>query len=107
MLIDCVGGTGVDDKGRILKFVDELVDAIKMEKFGSCWCERFGVGDKVGYSMFQMITTSNISGHFCDSTGEIFLDVFSCKEYDEKVVIYLVEKYFKPAVLKYDVVNRG
>jgi hypothetical protein len=32
--------------------------------------------------MYQLIETSNLSGHFVDDTKDIYFDVFSCKQYD-------------------------
>jgi len=88
----------IDSKLNIKAFVDELVDAIDMKAFGETWIERFALHDpeKVGYSMFQMIETSNLSGHFCEYTGDFYIDVFSCKPFDEDVVCSVVKKYFKP-----------
>jgi hypothetical protein len=34
--------------------------------------------------------------HFIDSTGDIYLDVFSCKEFKISTVKEVVQEYFKP-----------
>jgi hypothetical protein len=45
-----------------------------------------------------LIETSNICAHFVPDDLEggnaMYLDVFSCKEYDDQIVIDLVKKYF-------------
>ena len=99
MLVDCQAGSMIDSKANIVAFVKELVNAIDMVAYGETWCERFATHDpeKGGYSMFQMIETSNISGHFVDSNGNFYLDVFSCKPFDEEVVEKTIKKYFKPS----------
>ena len=56
----------------------------------------FGEDDKQGFTLVQLIETSNICGHFCDDTGNFYLDVFSCKPYDKDVVRALVQEYFDP-----------
>jgi S-adenosylmethionine/arginine decarboxylase-like enzyme len=91
----------VDDirsKEVIAAFVDELVVAIDMVKYGPLWIERFATHDpiKAGISFIQMIETSNITGHFVDHDGDFYLDIFSCKDYDTFLVVELVDKYFKP-----------
>jgi S-adenosylmethionine decarboxylase len=54
----------------------------------------FGSGDKAGYTLVQLIETSNICAHFVDEDDTMYLDVFSCKPFDEKVVEALVVKHF-------------
>merc|ERR1712196_605715 len=60
-----------------------------------------------GYTMYQMIETSNISGHFVDNTQDIYLDVFSCKEFDEKTTVEWLDKYFLPEQMNYEYLVRG
>lgn len=77
-------------------FVDNLCNLIEMRKYGECHVVRFGDDPKVtGYSMFQMIETSNISGHFAEDTNNAYLNVFSCKEFDWKLVRDFAKAYFK------------
>ena len=44
----------------------------------------------------QLIETSAVTGHFCDLSGDIYLDVFSCKDFDPEVAIEVVRQYFRP-----------
>ena len=55
-----------------------------------------GQDDKEGFTAIQIIETSTITAHFINSTGSLYLDVFSCKEYDKLVVEKLIKQYFKP-----------
>jgi S-adenosylmethionine/arginine decarboxylase-like enzyme len=100
IVIDARAGSipAVTSKEHIAKFVDELVEKIDMVKYGPIWIERFATHDpiKAGISFIQMIETSNITGHFVDCDGDFYLDIFSCKDYDEDVVIELVNEYFSP-----------
>ena len=54
----------------------------------------FGSGNKAGYTLVQLIETSNICGHFVNETNDVYLDVFSCKPFEPKVVIALVKAFF-------------
>ena len=101
------GKDGVRDKQTITNFVKELVPAIGMEAHGEPQIEHFGVGNKAGYTLVQLITTSNICGHFCDESGDFYLDVFSCKEFQVVTVRNLVIKYFSPAKNKELLLKRG
>ena len=55
----------------------------------------FGTGNKKGYTLVQLIETSNICAHFVEETNDMYLDVFSCKTFEEDVVKNLVSQYFK------------
>lgn len=100
LLLDCWKGdiAKITDKENIKNFVSTLVDEIKMKAYGPTFCEHFATHDpeKAGFSMFQMIETSNISGHFVDKNGDFYIDVFSCMEFDQKKVVTVVNNFFKP-----------
>ena len=44
----------------------------------------------------QLIETSAVTGHFCDKSGDAYLDVFSCKDFDSEVAIGVVERHLQP-----------
>lgn len=98
LVVDCSAGSNVSDKAHITKFIKELVPAIDMVAFGKPWVEHFATHDesKAGLSFCQMIETSNICGHFVDSSGDFYIDVFSCKPFDASIVGTLIDKYFAP-----------
>lgn len=78
----------------IYRFAKELVRDIDMVAYGEPQIINFGSGDKAGYTLVQLIETSNICAHFVNELDEMYLDVFSCKPFDEKVVEELVTKHF-------------
>lgn len=81
---------------NITNFTNHLVKAIDMVPFGVPQLYHFGEGNKAGYTLVQLIETSNITAHFCDETGDAYLDCFSCKDYDTKIVESLFYQYFRP-----------
>lgn len=83
----------------IKAFSKELVEKIEMVAFGEPIVVNFGSGNKSGYTLMQLIETSNISGHFCNEDNAIFFDVFSCKEYSKDIVYDVVDKYFSPKLI--------
>lgn len=109
LALDCAAGTNVADKEHVRAFIKELVDAIEMVPFGEPWIERFATHDleKAGISFCQMIETSNICGHFVESNGDMYFDVFSCKPYDTRIVVDMVNKYFAPQVVKQNLFTRS
>lgn len=90
----------------IRMFAKELVKRIEMVAYGEPQVIHFGEGNKAGFTLVQLIETSNICGHFCDDSGDIYLDVFSCKPYDMFVVISLIDEYFKPSRMQHTMIER-
>lgn len=100
LLLDCREGdlSLITEKYVIEDFVHELIREIDMVPYGNIVIDRFATHDseKSGISFCQMIETSHIAGHFCENTGDFYLDVFSCKEFDSEIVVNLVNKNFFP-----------
>lgn len=79
----------------IKRFVRELCELIEMKRFGECVVVDFGEDERVaGFSMTQLIETSLISAHFANATNTTYLDVFSCKLYDPRVVEKFALEFF-------------
>lgn len=91
----CVPYT-IRNKNNIGLFATTLVTKINMVPFGPPTIQHFGTGDKSGYTMVQLIETSNITAHFCEETDDMYLDVFSCKSFDPHDVELMVKKFFSP-----------
>ncbi len=106
-----LNASGCDHKAltsadTISRFVKELVDKIEMKAYGEPQIVHFGEGNKEGYTLVQLIETSNICGHFVNETDEIYLDIFSCKEFKEKDALAVFQKYFDPTNWSSDFVIR-
>lgn len=98
LTIDCAGcNRNITDAGKLAEFAADLVDALKMKAFGAPLIQRFGEDPKVaGYTLVQLIETSDITGHFCDHTGEAYIDIFSCKAFAESDALEVIDRYFAP-----------
>lgn len=109
LLLDCSGCniSNISDKENIYKFVKDLVDRIDMEAYGEPIIEHLLPGDpKQGYSLMQLITTSNISAHFMELDGTAYFDIFSCKEFDLEVAKQVVREYFHPTKMRVNFLTR-
>ena len=104
LILDCkkCNKSKIKNEKYIRNFIDELLDLTKMKKLGELKIENLQSGPKrlYGHSVVQLIHTSSIVCHFMDETGDIYLDVFSCKQFDNDIVIKCVEKFFKPKNIK-------
>lgn len=96
--LDCYEGDKklVTNGENITEFAKTLVSRINMKAYGEPQVIHFGEDDKQGYTLIQLIETSNIAAHFCDDTGNFYLDVFSCKPYDIETVHKTVREFFDP-----------
>lgn len=81
---------------NIRYFTNDLVKRIDMVAYGEPQVVKFGTGNKAGYTLVQLIETSNICAHFVEETNDMYLDVFSCKPFNPMDVEAMVGLYFGP-----------
>lgn len=98
----------IQEKYNVENFIKELVNRIDMQPIGEPWIEYTAAEfpDKAGFTAVQIIVTSSITAHFIDSTGDIYLDVFSCKEFSIDIVKSVVQEYFKPKTVRANFLTR-
>lgn len=98
-----------DAAQNIINFVKELVQAIDMVAYGEPQILHFAEHkpEAAGYTLTQPIETSLISGHFSNLTGDFYLNVFSCKDFDIKTVLEVTQKYFEPELIRENLISRG
>lgn len=96
LVLDCANcdHTAITSYDIIYNFTKQLVKEIEMVAYGEPQIVHFGKEDKAGYTLVQLIETSNICAHFVNENDTMYLDVFSCKPYDDEIVVQLVTKYF-------------
>lgn len=98
----------------IEQFFIELCDLINMQR-----CELYFWDDldtpeqdkqvedhTVGTSAVQFILTSNITIHTLDRLGKVFINIFSCKDFDSKVVEDFTVEWFGGKVVNKVEVDR-
>lgn len=98
--------TSIRSAQNIYNFNKSLVQRIDMKAYGEPQIVHFGSDDKAGYTLCQLIETSNICAHFVEETNCIYLDVFSCKNFDSRDVEEVVKAYFKPEAIQKQVLIR-
>jgi len=98
------------------KFCIELCDLIDMNReaihfwdYTDCPEEYEKAPDHLkGTSLVQFISTSNITIHALDVTGDIYFNIFSCKSFKEEDVIKFIVSFFNALrVGKNVVIERG
>ncbi len=93
---------------KIKQYAIEVCDLIDMKRFGEPVVVRFGADPKVsGYSLAQLIETSLISGHFAETDNSVYIDIFSCKFYDQQKAVDFTKNFFKAEKFVFNVILRG
>ena len=110
-MLDCSKGDldKVRSGENITAFVKALVPAIDMIAYGEPMVVHFAThaDDKAGFSLCQMIETSNITGHFVDINGDFYIDVFSCKPVDIGICEDMARQYFNPEKIRVNFLTRN
>ena len=109
-LLDCGGcdKAAITDPKILESWVKTLVKRIDMVPYGEPQIVHFGTGEYhlAGWTVIQLIETSNIIAHFNDNTCEGYIDIFSCKEYDIDDAIEVVKEYFNPTKIRKNFLTR-
>lgn len=109
LMLDCSGCDieSVASRDNIYSFIKDLVPRIDMNAHGEPIIEYLLPGDpKQGYSLMQLITTSNICGHFMELDGTAYFDIFSCKTFDIETAKQVVHEYFHPRKMRVNFITR-
>ena len=90
----------ISSKKKLEEYADVLCKKIDMKKYGKAIVPWFGSGDVQGYSLVQLIETSSIVGHFSEATNSAYIDIFSCKEFDQIIAENFTKEFFKAGSIK-------
>jgi S-adenosylmethionine/arginine decarboxylase-like enzyme len=100
-------------KNEFIKpFLEALVDSINMTKgpyfeWGSDKNENDNPHPKAeGISAVQFLEESAVVGHFLDEIEKVYLDIFSCKEFDTYEAIIFCQKKLGGKLVQHQVITR-
>jgi len=86
----------VRSKDYIVKFAQKICKIIDMKAYGDPLIINFGDDEKAsGYTLVQLIETSNINAHFVNISNVVYLDIFSCKWFDPQVAEEFSKNFFE------------
>ena len=94
----------ISSEENIKAFTKMLIEKIDMVAFGDPLVIHFASHNPAagGYTLLQLIETSNISAHFVDASGDAYIDVFSCKIFDKEVALKVIDDFFSPTKIVSD-----
>ena len=110
LILDCSAChvPSIQSRENVYNWITGLVRAIDMEPIGEPRIEYTAAefSDKAGFTAIQVIVTSSIVAHFIDSTGDVYIDVFSCKPFDNDIVIQTIQNAFLPKNIRTNYLTR-
>lgn len=92
-IYDCKPELMTDTK-KMKEYIIKVCKLIDMKRWGDCYICRLGEGYLEGYSVFQFIETSSITMHLDEQMNQVFVDLFSCKEYDSEKAFEFTKSFF-------------
>jgi len=97
------------DEAHLRRVLDEYPARIGMEKVSSVELRDIQTSNPLddGYSGFVIIATSHVSLHAWPPYRMINIDIFSCNEFDEDVVINFARAMFNPADIEVQSIHRA
>lgn len=102
------------NRKSLKKYFKELCITIDMKRAKLCWWDDHGVpleqqqtqAHLKGTSAVQFIMTSNIVIHTLDLLGAVYINIFSCKDFDAEVAKKFSENWFKGKIVSSHEINR-
>ncbi len=102
------------NRKKIKKYFVQLCALIDMERCKLSWWDDHGLPPEdcqtephlKGTTAVQFIMTSNIVIHTLDLLGAVYVNIFSCKEFDPKVAEEFTAEWFKGTVVNSHFIDR-
>ena len=95
---------------HVVNFIQQLVKKVDMETHGEPMVWTNNESDEPhlrGTSAMQFITTSNVVVHTLSLTGLVLVNLFSCKPFDEHVVVDFSQQFFDARSYVMEPLKRG
>ena len=103
------------NRKSLRKYFKDLCALIEMQPAKLVFWDDAGVPEEekqtethtTGTSAVQFILTSNITIHTLDLLGNVYINIFSCKEFDHFVALEFSKNYFEAGlVMQWKIIDR-
>jgi S-adenosylmethionine/arginine decarboxylase-like enzyme len=102
------------NRKSLRKYFKELCVLIDMQRAKLVFWDDIGVPEEekqtlphtIGTSAVQFILTSNITIHTLDIMKRVYINIFSCKDFDSKIAEDFSKQYFGGSVIQSLTINR-
>jgi S-adenosylmethionine decarboxylase len=95
---------------HVVNFIQQLVKKVDMETHGEPMVWTNNESDEPhlrGTSAMQFITTSNVVVHTLSLTGLVLVNLFSCKPFNEHIVLDFAKEFFDTYCYDMQTIMRG
>jgi S-adenosylmethionine/arginine decarboxylase-like enzyme len=96
----------LDSAAKLTEYVRKLIEKIGMTAYGDPIAANFGEGDLAGWTVIQLITTSNINLHASPADRSAHINVFSCKAFDPATATAFTLEFFGAAAYTRHLLDR-
>lgn len=101
-------------RSMLRRFFRELSDLIDMKRSKLTWWDDYGVPvakretepHLKGISAVQFIMTSSITVHALDLLSQVYLNIFSCKDFDRRKAAEFCQKFFEGRIVSSTLIPR-
>ena len=91
------------NRKKIKKYFKDICKAIDMKRSKLTWWDDYNIPEEEkqtephlkGTSAVQFIMTSNITIHTLDLLGAVYINIFSCKDFDCEIAKKFTANWFK------------
>ena len=102
------------NRKEIREYFIEICDLLDMRRAKLSWWDDYRVPLEKrqtkphlkGTSAVQFILTSNITIHTLDILKRVYLNIFSCKDFDANLIKKFSEKYFEGKTVNFKTIKR-
>ena len=104
---------GLDNENFIKGVFDKIIRAVKMTAVLPTAVYKFPKkadapkNTASGLTAFSIVQESHLSIHTWPENNYFALDLFSCRDFDEKKAIRIIKKSFQVKKIHFEVINRG
>ena len=101
-------------RDSIRNYFKELCNLIDMETSKLCWWDDYGVPLEErevephlkGTTAVQFITTSNIVIHTLDLLDNVYVNIFSCRDFDADIAAKFTSEWFRGEIVSSKILER-
>jgi len=102
------------NRRSIKSYIQQLCKLIEMERCKLCWWDDYGVPLEEqetephlkGTTAIQFIKTSNILIHTLDLLKNVYINIFSCKDFDTDLAKNFSKEWFKGKIVNSYIIER-
>jgi S-adenosylmethionine/arginine decarboxylase-like enzyme len=95
------------DMSRVHRFILELVESVGMRIYGEPDIRIYGKGNAYGITAMTFLDMSSLVIHTTPCDRSVYIDLFSCKRFDQHVVHRAAKKWFFAEEVTYHYLVRG